>query len=237
VGSKYMDNNYKYGVRATLIAMLVMIGIPIIICVVYGVWPTLSSVISAAGPLLAIFVPTAIAEQLSMVPVAGTTAYLNSILGNVMNIKFPCYLSAINKAKANPGTELADVLGMIAVTVSGMVTVVIIAIGVMLLVPMKPILTSDTVTTATQYIMPALYGSMGISAFIGTTAGDYNAPKKPLIAVICLVLVFGFSIFVTSIADYTGYAMLIMLVVTLIVAYILYKKGIVKLYKKEKQEL
>lgn len=230
--SKYMKNSYKYGIIATLIAMAVMLGVPAIICTIFGIWPDFKMVAGVAGPLLALYVPIAISEQLAFIPITGTTAYLNSIMGNLTNIKFPCYLSAIESVDAQPGTEMADVIGMIAITISGIVTMIIIALGVVLLVPLEPLLKSETVTTATSYILPALYGSMGISAFIGRTAGDYNVPRKPLVAIINLILVFGFIYLIRPIEN-TGIAMVIMLIVSMILAVGLYKAGIIKMFKKE----
>lgn len=228
-----MKNTYRYGVIATLIAMGLMLGIPAAMCMIYGMWPEWSLIASVAGPLLALFVPTALAEQLTMIPIGGTTCYLNSILGNVMNIKFPCYLSAIGTVDATPGTEEADVMGMIAVTVSGMVSMITIVFGVILLAPLKPILQTETVETATMYILPALYGSMGISAFVSTGAGSkYKAPRKPLIAVTALAIVYAFNFLVMPIAGKEGFAMLIMLAVTLVITYFYYQSGIVQLEKK-----
>ncbi|WP_138159717.1 hypothetical protein [Peptoniphilus catoniae] len=233
--STYMENTYKYGIIATLIAMAIMLGIPLAVCLYFGSMPSFSLVSSVAGTLLALYVPTVIAEQLSMIPVAGTTCYLNSILGNVMNIKFPCYLSALDTAQATPGTEKADVIGMIAVTVSGMVTMIILAIGVLLLKPLGPVLENEAVITGTKYILPALYGSMGITAFMGTKAGSYTVKRKPLVAIIDLILVFGFIFFVMSLEKKEGYAMLVMLVVSVLVALGLYKAGIIKMEKTKKE--
>lgn len=231
--SNYMKNTYRYGVIATLIAMGLMLGIPAAMCMIYGMWPEWSLIASVAGPLLALFVPTALAEQLTMIPIGGTTCYLNSILGNVMNIKFPCYLSAIGTVDATPGTEEADVMGMIAVTVSGMVSMITIVFGVILLAPLKPILQTEAVETATMYILPALYGSMGISAFVSTGVGSkYKAPRKPLIAVTALAIVYAFNFLVMPIAGKEGFAMLIMLAVTLGITYFYYQSGIVQLEKK-----
>ena len=231
--SNYMKNTYRYGVIATLIAMGLMLGIPAAMCMIYGMWPECSLIASVAGPLLALFVPTALAEQLTMIPIGGTTCYLNSILGNVMNIKFPCYLSAIGTVDATPGTEEADVMGMIAVTVSGMVSMITIVFGVILLAPLKPILQTEAVGTATMYILPALYGSMGISAFVSTGAGSkYKAPRKPLIAVTALAIVYAFNFLIMPIAGKEGFAMLIMLAVTLGITYFYYQSGIVQLEKK-----
>ena len=230
--SNYMKNTYRYGIIATLLAMALMLGIPAIMCTIYGMWPEWSLIGSVAGPLLALFVPTALAEQLTMIPIAGTTCYLNSILGNVMNIKFPCYLNAINTVNHQPGTEEADVVGMIAITVSGMVTMLIVALGVVLLVPLKPILEKPGFITATNYILPALYGSMGITAFLGTSAGSFKAKNKPLVAVIDLILVFGYIYLIQSIAGKEGYAMLLMLIISMGIAYALYKAKIIKMEKK-----
>lgn len=150
-----------------------------------------------------------------------------------MNIKFPCYLSAIGTVDATPGTEEADVMGMIAVTVSGMVSMITIVFGVILLAPLKPILQTEAVETATMYILPALYGSMGISAFVSTGAGSkYKAPRKPLIAVTALAIVYAFNFLVMPIAGKEGFAMLIMLAVTLGITYFYYQSGIVQLEKK-----
>lgn len=233
--SPYMNRTYLYGRIATILSILVMIGIPVIICTVYDMWPPLNAVFSVAGPLLALYVPTALAEQLSMIPMGGNTCYINSIMGNVSNLKFPCYLSALNSVDATPGTETADVMGMIAVTVSGMVTMLVILVGLILIVPLEPLLKSETVTTAMNYIMPALYGSMAVSSFISTTAGPYQAPQKPLIAVIDLALVFAFNAFVFDLTGNEGYAMLVMLIVSVALAYVLYKKGVITLTWKEQK--
>ncbi len=61
--SSYMEKTYKYGIYATLIAILLMLGIPAIICSFYNIWPKPALVASVAGPLLALFVPTTLAGQ------------------------------------------------------------------------------------------------------------------------------------------------------------------------------
>lgn len=231
--SDYMQKTYRYGIFATIIGMVLMLGIPAAVCTVFNIWSSPSLILSVAGPLLALYLPVAISEQLSMIPIAGTSCYLNSILGNVMNIKFPCYLNAVSTAEAKPGTEEADVIGMIAVTTSGMVTMIVVALGLLLLEPLKPLLAKEIVTTATSYILPALYGSMGISVFTGRSVGSYIAKRKPLVAIIDLLLVFGFIFWVKPItAKETGYAMLVMLAVSVIVAVGLYKGNILKLQQK-----
>lgn len=231
--STYMEKTYRYGIIATLLSMGVMLGIPVVVCLAFNIWPSPALIAAVAGQMLALFLPITISEQLSMIPIAGTSCYLNSILGNVMNIKFPCYLNAIKTVEAQNGTEEADVMGMIATTVSGMVTIIVVAIGVVLLVPLTPLLKNENVITATNYILPALYGSMGISAFMGTKAGSYEVKRKPLVAVIDLILIFGFIFLISPLAGKEGYAMLVMLLVSILVAYLLYRGGILKMVKKK----
>ena len=232
--SSYMDRTYKLGRIATIICILIMFIIPSIICTAYNIWPSFDSVMGAAGPLLAMYIPVALAEQLSMIPITGNSAYINSIMGNVTNIKFPAYLTALSSINQDPGSEEADVMGMIAVCISGMTTMIIILIGLILLVPLSPILTSPAVKTATSYIMPALFGSMLVGILINKSAGNYVAENKALIGIIDLVVVFLINIFITSLDGKQGFAMVGIMLLSIFLAYILYKKGIISLRSKEK---
>ena len=231
--SSYMDKTYRLGRIATIICILIMFIIPSIICTAYSIWPSFDSVMGAAGPLLAMYLPVALAEQLSMIPITGNSAYINSIMGNVTNIKFPAYLTALASINQDPGSEEADVMGMIAVCISGMTTMVIILIGLILLVPLSPILTSPAVKTATSYIMPALFGSMLVGILTNKSAGNYVAENKTLVGIIDLVVVFFINIFITSLDSKQGFAMVGVMVLSILLAYIFYKKGIIKLIEKE----
>lgn len=231
--SSYMDKTYRLGRIATIICILIMFIIPSIICTAYSIWPSFDSVMGAAGPLLAMYLPVALAEQLSMIPITGNSAYINSIMGNVTNIKFPAYLTALASINQDPGSEEADVMGMIAVCISGMTTMVIILIGLILLVPLSPILTSPVVKTATSYIMPALFGSMLVGILTNKSAGNYVAENKTLVGIIDLVVVFFINIFITSLDRKQGFAMVGVMALSILLAYIFYKKGIIKLIKKE----
>ncbi|WP_394020526.1 DUF5518 domain-containing protein [Anaerococcus cruorum] len=232
--SSYMDRTYRLGRIATIICILIMFIIPSIICTAYNIWPSFDSVMGAAGPLLAMYIPVALAEQLSMIPITGNSAYINSIMGNVTNIKFPAYLTALSSINQDPGSEEADVMGMIAVCISGMTTMIIILIGLILLVPLSPILTSPAVKTATSYIMPALFGSMLVGILTNKSAGNYVAENKALIGIIDLVVVFLINIFITSLDGKQGFAMVGIMLLSIFLAYILYKKGIISLRSKEK---
>lgn len=221
----YMESTYFYGVIATLISIGLMLGIPAIICSVYDIWPTFAQVFSVAGPLLAMYVPTVIAEVVSFTPITGTAGYIASITGNIMNIKFPCALSAMEATEATPSTEKGDVVSMCAMCISGMVTMIVVAIGVVLLVPLAPVLTSPFVTTATKYVMPALFGSMALTVFTSKNAGDYIVEGKIKIAIVPMIVVTLVHVFIIKLFSYVGFALIVMMPFTIFCAYLMYKRG------------
>lgn len=83
-------------------------------------------------------VPTALSEVISYTPMLGTACYITFITGNVGNMKIPCALNAMEMTDSPLGTERGDTVSAIAVSVSSMVTMIVIAIGVVLLVPLQP---------------------------------------------------------------------------------------------------
>ena len=95
--SEYLNRTHTLGRIANIVAMAVMLGIPAIVCTVYDIWPTVSSIIATAGPLLAMFIPSALSEVISFTPITGSSGYVGAIMGNVSNIKFPCAMSAMER--------------------------------------------------------------------------------------------------------------------------------------------
>lgn len=224
----YIEGTHLYGRIATILAMLIMLAIPTVICMTYHVKLNINEILATAGPLLALFIPTALSEVISFTPITGSAGYIASIMGNVSNIKFPCALNAMETTNSVSGTERGDVMAMAAMCVSGMVTTVIVALGVILLVPLQPVLTTPAVMTATKYIMPALFGSMAVSVFINKNAGDYKVEGKMKIAAVPFCLVLAASYLIKGLAKNSGYVMLVMIPVTILTARIMYKKGMIK---------
>ncbi len=57
-----------------------------------------------------------------------------------MNLKLPCAINAMALTETSQGTEEGDTVASLAVAASSVITTVIIAVGVLLLVPLQPIL-------------------------------------------------------------------------------------------------
>ena len=143
---KYEDSIHRTGRIGIIIGIILMLGIPAVISSVYDVWPeSAAQVITAGSGLLAVFIPTCIAEVFSYTPILGSSAYITFLTGNVMNLKVPVVVNAQIMSDTASGTEEGDAVATIGVAVSSIVTTLIIAGGVLLLVPLRPILTSPTV--------------------------------------------------------------------------------------------
>ena len=231
--NSYFNRAHRLGRIGTIIAILFMIGIPVVVCFIYDVMPTFSEVFTTAIGLLAVYVPTALSEVISYTPMLGTACYITFITGNVGNMKIPCALNAMEMTDSPPGTERGDTVSAIAVSVSSMVTMIVIAIGVVLLVPLQPILENPTVQVATSYMLPALFGSMVITNVANSKSGEYRIKNRVLTMLAPMACIIAFDYLVMPIKGKEGYTMIVTIPLTILLAYIMYKLGIVKVEKED----
>ena len=232
--NSYFNRAHRLGRIGALISILFMVGIPIVICVVYDVIPSFNEVITTAVGLLAVYVPTALSEFVSYTPMLGTACYITFITGNVGNMKIPCALNAMEMTDSPLGTERGDTVSAIAVSVSSMVTMAIIALGVVLLVPLQPILQNPTVQVATSFMLPALFGSMVVTNVANNKSGEYRIKNRVLTMLAPMACVIAFHYLVMPINGKEGYTMIATIPLTIALAYIMYRIGIVKVEKEEK---
>ena len=232
--NSYFNRAHRLGRIGALISILFMVGIPIVICVVYDVIPSFNEVITTAVGLLAVYVPTALSEFVSYTPMLGTACYITFITGNVGNMKIPCALNAMEMTDSPLGTERGDTVSAIAVSVSSMVTMAIIALGVVLLVPLQPILQNPTVQVATSFMLPALFGSMVVTNVANNKSGEYHIKNRVLTMLAPMACVIAFHYLVMPINGKEGYTMIATIPLTIALAYIMYRTGIVKVEKEEK---
>ena len=228
-----MDKNYENSIHRTgrigvIIAIAFMLGIPAVVCQVYDVWPkSIGEIFAVGGGLLAVFLPTNIAEVLSYTPLLGSSAYLTFLTGNVMNLKIPVVVNAQVLTETAQGTDEGDTIATIGVAVSSMVTTLIIVLGLILLVPLRPILTSPAVQTATKYLLPALFGGIFLS-FVNDDCGEYVAKGKCLSMIVPVALVFIVNIFF-PLTGKEGFVVLLCMGLTSLCALGLYKAGVIKM--------
>ena len=225
---KYSDKIHLVGRVGSFMSLAIMLGIPAIICAAYDLWPTVGEVFSIGGGVLAMFIPTALSEVLSYTPILGSACYIAFITGNVMNLKLPCAISAMELADVTQGTEEGDAISTVAIAASSMLTMIVVALGVVLLVPLQPILSLPVVQTATSYMLPALFGGMFLGMLTNKNAGEYVIHGKLLAAVAPMAVLLFVHFFVTSVIGKEGIVMLCEIPFTVLCAWVLYKKGIIK---------
>lgn len=218
---------HSFGRKFLIAFILYMLAMPITICALYGCFPSIKMMASGLITILLIMVPTSIAEVGSYTPILGSSSYLTFATGNLMNLKMPCVLNAQKVAKVEQGTPEGDAVALIATAVSSIVTIVVMAVGVLLIVQLQPLLENENVKTASNYILPALFGCMALSLF-GRGSGKTYVKNRLLSVLLPAVLVTILAILGVAGMKSASLIMLVMIPLSILCARILWKKGIVK---------
>jgi hypothetical protein len=104
---------------------------------------------------------SSVVEFLVYTPMLGAGGgYLAFITGNLINMKIPCAMNAREIAGTKAGTTENEIISTLSIATSSLVTIAVLALGVLLLVPLQPILQSPTLAPAFDNVVPALFGAM-----------------------------------------------------------------------------
>lgn len=214
----YIERTHKLGRIWLTIVILTIIAVPTAFCVYYNAWPPITSLLRGLLGVIPIFWTISVIEVFTYIPMLGTGGtYITFVTGNLSNLKIPCALNAMKAAKVEPGSEEGDVITTIAVAVSSIVTMVIIALGVFLLRFIEPVINNPSLAPAFANILPALFGALAV-VYISQNWKISIAP---------VVFMVAFFVFLPSIANYVGAGTLVPVgaVVAIAAARIMYKKG------------
>ena len=117
----------RLGRYTSIIALAFMLSVPLVTQIYYGLDINFTDVLIASSSLIAMFLPMAVVENISYYPIIGAGGiYLGSITGNVLNMKLPCAIAGMKIANVEPGTKEGDVISIIAIGVSSVVTIFIV---------------------------------------------------------------------------------------------------------------
>ena len=225
----YNDTIHRLGRWGIGVTLLMLIAIPVTLGVFVGAMPTLSDFFLAFVGVAIIFVPIGIAETLSFTPILGNGSYVAFITGNIMNIKIPIAQNAQAMLSTDKGTPQNDVVTTLAISVSALVTMAMLALGVLLLEPLRPIMTSGPVQTASQYVLPALFGALVVGLLKGS--GSIRVQGKLKAGVLPLMVLLLVNLFVINTYDFSGPLLIVMIPVVIGLSYLLYKKGQIKVIR------
>ena len=184
----YMDKVHTWGRIWCVAALLFFLSIPLAISLHFGVTPRME-IIGKGVASIAFFFATGIVEVIAYSPLLGAGGtYLSFVTGNIMNLKMPCALNAMDNAKVKANTEEGEVVTTIAICSSIIVTTVVIAVFVVIfaLTPsFSETMQSDTFAPAFQQVTYTIFGSLAATYFIK----HWKISIFP-IAAISLILVF-----------------------------------------------
>lgn len=159
----FEEMTHVYGRIWIVSALGMMLAYPIISCIYYGAWPGFMPVLKGLIGVAPIYWTVGLIEVLTFVPMLGTgSSYLAFVTGNLTSLKVPAALTAMENAKVKPGTQEGEVISTIAVATSSIVTTIIIALGVLMLVPLTPILNNPVIKPAFDNILPSLFGGLAV---------------------------------------------------------------------------
>ncbi|WP_010253451.1 hypothetical protein [Treponema primitia] len=233
----HIDSMHRLGRIGAAIAVAIMIGMPVIAGIYFNAMPGLVKIITTSIGLLALFVPGAISEVIAYTPIFGSSIYLAQITGNIMNLKLPVANAALQLLDVESGTEEADIVTSIAVSVSSFVTIIVIFLGVLLILPLRPVLTLPAVKLASGYIVPALFGSLTIGAIGSNIGGGIKTKGRLKGMILPVIIVAAVNIIVVYIikkpmllAFYQGFLMLALLPISYFGTKLFYKNGQIQVF-------
>ena len=214
----YMDSVHRDGTIWNLSVMVLLFLFPVAVALLFGVtpdWGALAVGLVATAPM---YWAVGVIETITYVPMLGAGgSYLSFVTGNISNLKMPCAINALEQNEVSASSEEGEVISTIAIATSSIVTTLIIIVGVILIVPLTPVLSAPVLQPAFEQILPALFGGLGV-AFVSKNWKSAVAP---------VILMLGLFVFVPALNSGTvGIMVPVSAIFTIVVARILYKKGV-----------
>ena len=158
----------------------------------------------------------------------GSSYYISLVTGNVLNLKLPAALNALKVADLKQGTEKGDAVIGVAVAVSSLVTLAMLAIGMLLLTPLQPLLSSPVVSTAAGYVLPALFGCLFLGSLSDDVGGGVLVHKRLLALAIPFVVCVAIYILIPDLYEtFEGFVIILCIPAIYFFTKKLYKKGVI----------
>ena len=214
----YMESVHRDGRIWNIGVMILLLLFPVAVALAFGVLPDWNALVIGLLATAPMYWAVGAIETVTFVPMLGAGgSYLSFVTGNISNLKLPCALNALEQNQVSANSEEGEVISTIAIATSSIVTTLIIILGVILIVPLTPILSAPVLQPAFEQILPALFGGLGV-AFVSKN-------WKIAVAPICLMLIL--FVFVPALdASTVGIMVPVSALFTIAVARILYKRGV-----------
>lgn len=214
----YLDSVHRDGRVWNLSVMVLLLLFPIIVSIVFDAPPDWNALLMGLVATAPMYWAVGIIETFTFVPMLGAGgSYLSFVTGNISNLKLPCAINALEQNNINAASEEGELISTIAIATSSIVTTIIIVLGVILIVPLTPILEAPVLEPAFAQMLPALFGGLGV-VFVSR---NWRIALAPVLLMLVLF------IFVPALnAGTVGIMVPVGNLFTIAISRILYKRGV-----------
>lgn len=183
---QYNNRTHVYGRIVSIIALVGLLGAPFLMGLHLGAMPDLRAFARSVLAVGLIWFVSSIVEFLVYTPMLGAGgSYLAFITGNLINMKIPCAVNARDIVGTKTGTPENEIISTLSIATASLVTILVLALGVLLLIPLQPVLQSAALRPAFDNVVPALFGAMAYKYY----RNSMNIAAVPLI-VMSLLFIF-----------------------------------------------
>ena len=215
----YNERTHLFGRISCIITLVMLIGAPFVMGLYLGAMPDLGAVARGFLACGLVWTVSCVAEYLIYTPMLGAGGgYLAFITGNLINMKIPCAMNARDMVDAKTGTPENEIISTLSIATSSLVTILVLAAGVVALIPLQPILQAPALQPAFDNVVPALFGAMAYKYY----RGNLKIAALPLLTMALLFIL------VPSLAGSTSFMVLPSGAIAIGVAFLLHKKGSAK---------
>lgn len=212
---QYNTKTHRLGKIFLTVGLVALLIAPFAMGFVLNAMPDIPAFAKALAQIAIIYIPSCVVEFLIYTPMLGAGgSYLAFLTGNIINMKIPCALNARDIAGTKTGTPENEIVSTLAIATSSLVTTLVIMLGVLLLIPLRPVLEAEVLQPAFNNVVPALFGAM---------ATKYFRKGMKLVA-IPLVLMAVLFVCVPSLISNVATLMIISGAITIAHAWLLFRK-------------
>ena len=212
---QFNRRTHVLGRIVSAITLVLLVGAPFLIGTFLGAMPDMGAVAKGFLSVGLVWTVSSVAEFLIYTPMLGAGGgYLAFITGNLINMKIPRAVNARDIAGTKTGTAENEIISTLSIATSSLVTILVLALGVALLVPLQPVLQSPVLQPAFANVVPALFGAMAYQYF----------RKNIRVAIAPLVMMSVLFMLVPSLTGSTSFMIIPSGALAIGIAYSMYRK-------------
>ncbi len=213
---KYLKSTHRLGRAVSVLTLILLLGAPFVIGAVLGAMPDMQAAAKGFLSVGLVWTVSSVVEFLVYTPMLGAGgSYLAFITGNLINMKIPCAVNAKELVDAKTGTAENEVISTLSIAASSLVTILVLAVGVLLMIPLQPVLQSPALQPAFANVVPALFGAMAYKYF----------RKSPMLSLVPLTVMTVLFTLVPSLTSSTSFMIIPSGALAIALAYIKYRRA------------